>query len=165
MSGRVMYRTGDLARYRSDGVIEYIGRIDHQVKIRGFRIELGEIEVVLSTHPEVQESVVLAHEDVPGNTYLAAYIVPSEGAAPTVKELRTYLKKKLPEYMVPSAFVTLEAFPLISSGKVDRKALPAPDVREQSEAKYVEPRTLVEERVARIWSELLGIEQICPRGK
>ena len=158
--GARLYKTGDLARYLPDGNIEFIGRIDHQVKIRGFRIELGEIEVVLNEHPEVQESVVLTREDASGNPYLAAYIVPSEGSAPTVKELRTYLKKKLPEYMVPSAFVTLEAFPLIPSGKVDRKALPAPDVREQSEVEYVEPRTPVEETVARIWSELLGVDRI-----
>ena len=128
--GARLYRTGDLCRYLSDGNIEFQGRIDHQVKIRGFRIELGEIESVLSRHPAVKEVVVLAREEVAGDKRLAAYLVTGADAV-SPGELRTYLKDQLPEYMLPSAFVFLDALPLSSSGKVDRSALPAPEAGER----------------------------------
>ena len=121
-----LYKTGDLARYLRDGAIEYLGRLDHQVKIRGFRIELGEIELVLAAHPAVREAVVIAREDVPGDKRLAAYLTVEEGESPKDSELRGLLRAKLPEYMIPSAFVVLDRLPLTPNGKVDRKALPAP---------------------------------------
>ena len=157
-----LYKTGDLARYRSDGNIEYLGRIDHQVKGRGFRIELGEIEAVLSQHPVVQQSVVIVREDIPGNQQLVAYLVPhKEQAPPTASELRHFLKQQLPEYMVPSAFVQLEALPLTPNGKIDRRVLPAPDTtRPFGEKGYVAPQTPVEEMVAGIWAQVLAVKQI-----
>jgi len=159
--GARLYRTGDLVRYLPDGRIEFLGRIDHQVKIRGFRIELGEIEAVLGQHPGVRETVVLAREDEPGEKRLVAYVVPNDGQEPTVSELRRFLKEKLPEYMVPSAFVTLEALPLTPNGKVDRQALPSPQgTRPELEGAYVAPRTPVEEVLAGIWAEVLGLEQV-----
>jgi acyl-coenzyme A synthetase/AMP-(fatty) acid ligase/acyl carrier protein len=156
-----MYKTGDLARYLPDGNIEYLGRIDHQVKIRGFRIELGEIESVLSLHPRVRETVVLAREDTPGEKVLAAYVVPSQESTPSANELRVFLRQKLPEYMVPSAFVYLKSLPVTSNGKVDRAALPPHDpkaslVKESSLA----PRTLTEKTLAKVWAEVLKLEQI-----
>ena len=124
--GARLYRTGDLARCLSEGNIEFLGRLDSQVKVRGFRIELGEVEAVLGQHPAVRESVVVAREDVPGEKRLVAYIVPYQEHLPTVSELYSFLQTKLPAYMVPSAFVLLDALPLMPSGKVDRRALPAP---------------------------------------
>src|SRR5207249_2568957 len=121
------YKTGDLARYRSHGDIEFLGRIDHQIKVRGFRIELGEIEALLRQHPAIRESVVTAREDVPGDRRLVAYYVPVQNAVPRVADLRSYLGAKLPEYMVPPAFVALEVMPLTPNGKVDRRALPPPE--------------------------------------
>lgn len=160
-SGARLYKTGDLARYLPNGDIEYLGRIDHQVKIRGFRIELGEIEALLSQHPVIQKTVVVAREDEPGNKRLVAYVVPDPEQAPTLSELRSFLKEKLPEYMVPSAFVMLKALPLTSNGKVDRKALPAPEqVRPELEATFVAPRTAIEEVLAQIWAEVLGLERV-----
>ncbi|MEH2221574.1 non-ribosomal peptide synthase/polyketide synthase [Nostoc sp.] len=174
--GSRLYKTGDLARYLSDGNIEYLGRIDNQVKIRGFRIELGEIETVLSQYPHVQASCVIAREDVPGNKSLVAYIVSQkeqtfterlalsavEGSRSTltVSDLRCFLKEKLPEYMVPSAIVILEALPFTPSGKVDRRALPAPDLHSQLSDKYVAPRSPNEELLAQIWSHVLKVEQV-----
>jgi len=159
--GTHLYKTGDLVRYLPDGNIEYLGRIDHQVKIRGFRIELGEIEACLSQHPEVREAVVIAREDVLGSPRLIAYIVPRSEPTASVGELRSFLKTKLPEYMIPSAFVMLEALPLTPNGKVDRRSLPAPDTaRPELEKPFVAPRTEVEERLAAIWSDVLGLEQI-----
>ncbi|MGI8502515.1 MAG: amino acid adenylation domain-containing protein [Hassallia sp.] len=156
-----LYKTGDLARYLLDGDIEYLGRIDHQVKIRGFRIEIGEIEAVLAQHPEVREVVVLAREDSPGDKRLVAYVVPNQESVFTPTELRHFLKEQLPEYMVPSAFVFLEALPLTSNGKLNRRALPAPDgSNQESEATFVAPRDDLEQKLSQIWSEVLGIQPI-----
>ncbi|WP_143841909.1 amino acid adenylation domain-containing protein, partial [Nostoc sp. 106C] len=156
-----LYKTGDLARYLANGDLEYLGRIDHQVKIRGFRIELGEIETLLSQHPVVQQVVVIVREDVPGDKRLVAYIVPNFGSIITISELRSFLKEKLPEYMVPSAFVMLDALPLTSNGKIDRRALPAPDTSSLSlTTNFVAPRTSTEKVVAEIWEKVLGIEPI-----
>jgi len=158
--GARLYKSGDLGRYRPDGNIEFLGRIDHQVKVRGFRIELGEIEAVLSQHPGVQQAVAVVREDLPGDTRLVAYIVPNKAEAPSGDELRNYLKLKVPEYMVPSAFVMLEAFPLTPSRKVDRKALPASDQSRTEERSYVGPRTAVEKRLVDIWAEVLKLERV-----
>jgi amino acid adenylation domain-containing protein len=124
--GARLYRTGDLARYRPDGNLEFRGRIDHQVKIRGYRIELGEIEAALRQHPGVREAVVIAREETPGARYLAAYFLAAGDPAPSASDLAAFLKQKLPAYMVPAAFVALEALPLSPNGKVDRRRLPAP---------------------------------------
>jgi amino acid adenylation domain-containing protein len=158
-TGRRWYRTGDLARYRSDGVLEYLGRIDNQVKIRGFRIELAEIEAALGQHPDVLEAVAIARTEPTENKRLIAYIVPKPNRVLTTQELRTYLKTKLPEYMVPSAFVMLETLPLTPSGKVDRRVLPVPD-RSSLENNYVAPETPTEVVLADIWSEVLHLPQV-----
>jgi acyl carrier protein len=158
--GERMYRTGDRGRFLPDGQIQFLGRFDDQVKIRGFRIELGEVEAALCRHPEVLEAVVVAREDVPGQKRLVAYVVGRE-AMPGRSDLRGFLKEKLPEYMVPSAFVALEALPLTPNGKVDRKALPAPeDGRPELEEALVAPRTPIEEKVAGIWCQVLGLEKV-----
>ncbi|GCF10053.1 non-ribosomal peptide synthetase/type I polyketide synthase [Dictyobacter arantiisoli] len=159
--GARLYQTGDLARYLPDGSIEYLGRIDHQVKIRGFRIEPGEIEAVLQEHAALQDVVVVTREDATGSPQLIAYVVPQEGQVPTFDELSTTVRAYLPEYMLPSMFMILDALPLTSNGKVDRRALPdvtskLPDVAES----YVAPRTVVEEEVAKIWADILGVDQI-----
>ncbi|HKV08205.1 MAG TPA: amino acid adenylation domain-containing protein, partial [Thermoanaerobaculia bacterium] len=160
--GERMYRTGDLVRLLPSGDLEFLGRIDHQVKIRGFRVELREIEAVLGEHPGVAEAVVVAREDVPGDRRLAAYVVarrPEEPPAGT--ELRAFLKGRLPDHMVPPAFVALESLPLTPSGKVDRRALPAPGrLRPDREKDFVAPRTSSEEAVAAIWSEVLGVGRV-----
>ncbi|MBG1243498.1 non-ribosomal peptide synthetase [Nostoc sp. NZL] len=156
-----LYKTGDLVRYLSDGNIEYLGRIDYQVKIRGFRIELGEIESVLAQHPDVETSVVIARQDTPNTQSLVAYFVPSHKQTLTISELRQFLKRKLPEYMVPSAFVMLETLPLTPNGKLDRKALPAPDTaRPELDKVFVAPRTPIEEVIAGIWTQVLGLEKV-----
>jgi acyl carrier protein len=156
-----LYKTGDLARYLPDGNIEFLGRMDHQVKIRGFRVELGEIEAVLGQHPTVRETVVMAREDVLGEKRLVAYVVPNQAQAPPISELHHFLKEKLPEYMVPAAFVFLDALPLTPNGKVDRRALPAPDrSRPELGRTFVAPRTFVEEGLARIWAEVLRLERV-----
>ncbi|WP_442936453.1 non-ribosomal peptide synthase/polyketide synthase [Nostoc sp.] len=155
-----LYKTGDLARYLPDGNIEYLGRIDNQIKIRGFRIELGEIEAILSQHPGVRENVVVAREDIPGEKRLVAYFVPELEQTPTTNELRIFLKEKLPQYMVPSAFVSLEFLPLTPNGKVDRKALPAPDSHNTQAVNFVAPRTPVEEVLAGIWANVLHLEKV-----
>ncbi|NEP55457.1 MAG: amino acid adenylation domain-containing protein [Symploca sp. SIO2G7] len=154
-----LYKTGDLARYLPDGNIELLGRIDNQVKIRGFRIELGEIETVLSTHPQVREAVAIAHQEQAGNKYLVAYIVPHQ-ESPGILELRNFLKQKLPNYIVPSAFVMLEALPLTANGKVDRRALPAPDLEKNRLSEFIPPRTPTEEAIANIFASVLGIKQV-----
>ncbi|GAB4190120.1 MAG: hypothetical protein Fur006_31930 [Coleofasciculaceae cyanobacterium] len=156
-----LYKTGDLARYLPDGNIEFLERIDNQVKIHGFRIELSEIESVLNEHPDIRETVVLAREDEPGNKRLVAYVVPKQPSEFLVSELRNFLKQKLPEYMLPSAFVRLKALPLTPNGKVDRQALPAPDsVRPELEGQFVAPRTPVEESIAGIWTQVLGLDRV-----
>ena len=162
--GMRLFKTGDLARYRVDGAIEFLGRIDYQVKIRGFRIEPGEIEAALSQHPAVKEAVVTAREDMPGDKRLVAYLVLDQAARQEglfVEELRDFLKETLPHYMIPAAFVYMDALPLMPNGKVNRKGLPAPDLdRPNLEAAYVAPRTPAEQALAGIWSEVLSIEKI-----
>jgi amino acid adenylation domain-containing protein len=159
--GARLYKTGDLVRYRPDGNLEYIGRADFQVKIRGFRIELGEIETTLSQHPQVREAVVVAQEDAHGEKRLVAYLVLAAADAPSTSNLRSFLKEHLPDYMVPATFVVLEALPLTPSGKVDRRALPAPEESSmQRDEGYIAPRTLTEQRLAEIWEELLGQKQV-----
>jgi amino acid adenylation domain-containing protein len=158
--GRRLYRTGDRARYLADGNIEFLGRIDHQVKIRGFRIELGEIETLLMMHPEVRECVVMARDDVPGGKTLVAYVVLHEENAGSINSLRIFLKEKLPDYVLPSKFVTLDEIPLTPNGKIDRKSLPAPDPAQPAfEESVLSSRTLVEEVLAEIWAKTLGLEQ------
>ncbi|HZH77117.1 MAG TPA: condensation domain-containing protein, partial [Archangium sp.] len=152
-----MYRTGDLARHRQDGVLEFLGRIDTQVKVRGFRIELAEVESALLSHSSVREAVVVAREDSPGLKRLVAYFT---GEALGTEALRAYLKGRLPEYMVPSAFVHLEALPLTSHGKVDRKALPAPDARPELAQAFIAPRDEVEQKLASIWAQVLGLQRV-----
>ncbi|NMG07615.1 non-ribosomal peptide synthetase [Brasilonema sp. UFV-L1] len=154
-----LYKTGDLARYLCDGNIEYIGRIDHQVKIRGFRIELGEIEAVLSSHPQIQQAVVIASVDNFGNKRLIAYVV-SESETFSTHQLREFLQQQLPAYMMPSAFVSLNALPLSPNGKIDRKPLPTPDGDIEREGEYVAPRTPSEEIIAHIFAEVLAIETV-----
>lgn len=159
--GARLYRTGDLARYLPDGNMEFVGRIDHQVKIRGFRIELGEVEAVLGRHPAVREVIVIAREDDPGDKRLVAYIVSNQEQEASVSELHNYMKKQLPDNMVPSTFVLLDAMPLSPNGKVDRRALPAPDsTRPELEQQFVAPRSQVEETLAKIWAEVLRLEQV-----
>jgi amino acid adenylation domain-containing protein/thioester reductase-like protein len=159
-NSKLLYKTGDLARYLPDGNIEYLGRIDNQVKIRGFRIELGEIEAVLSQHSDVEACCAIAREDIPGNKYLVAYIVPQKEQTPSVSELRSFLKSKLPEYMVPSAIVILDALPLTPNGKLDRRALPTPDLQSQLSNKYVAPRNPIEEILSVIWAQVLKVDLV-----
>lgn len=156
--GERLYRTGDLARYLAGGELEYLGRTDHQVKIRGFRVELGEIETVLGRHPGVREVVTVVREDSPGEKRLVAYIVPHETCELSLNELRSHLQERLPDYMLPAAFVLLETLPLTPNGKVDRKALPVPEVT--AAKSFVAPRTGIEETLAGIWSELLHLERV-----
>ena len=155
--GSRLYRTGDRARTFTDGNLEFLGRIDHQVKIRGFRIELGEIEVALARHPGVREAVVLAREDVPGDKRLVAYVV----LAATHEEiqLREFLRRSLPDYMIPAAFVELDALPVTPNGKLDRRALPAPQ-RSHEEVGGTAPRTRTEQVLAALWQEILGVEHV-----
>lgn len=159
-SGARMYRTGDVARYLADGSVEYLGRTDHQVKLRGFRIELGEIERVINQYARVREAIVLLREDEPGDPRLVAYVVwdAPEGNG---NELREYLRKRLPEYMLPAAIVEIEEFPLTPNGKIDRRALPAPErSRSDLETAFQAPRTRTEQVLASIWSEILKVDQI-----
>jgi amino acid adenylation domain-containing protein len=155
-----LYKTGDLTRYRPDGNIEFLGRFDFQVKVRGFRIELGEIEAVLSQHPAVREAVVLAREDIPGDKRLVAYVVPAAASETQSGALRDLLRSKLPDHMVPAAFVQLEALPLLPNGKVDRRSLPAPEWERQSAEAYVPPSNELEKAIAEIWQDLLQLDQV-----
>ncbi|MEJ6486183.1 amino acid adenylation domain-containing protein [Nostoc punctiforme UO1] len=159
-SSERLYKTGDLVRYLPDGNLEYLGRLDHQVKIRGFRIELGEIEALLRQYPGVRDVVVMAREDRPGEKRLVAYLAAAAAEIP-VKTLRSFLGEKLPEFMIPASFVILDTLPLTPNGKVDRRSLPIPEVTcWESESEYVAPRTLVEELLTAIWSEILGLEKV-----
>jgi acyl-coenzyme A synthetase/AMP-(fatty) acid ligase len=158
--GSRLYRTGDLGRHNAEGEIEYLGRNDFQVKLRGFRIELGEIEARLAACAGVAASVVVAREDRPGDKRLVAYLCAKPGSEPGVAELRAELSKQLPDYMVPSAFVTLEDFPLTVNGKLDRKALPAPEADAFAAQTYEAPVGAVETAIAAIWCELLGLERV-----
>ncbi|MDG9931370.1 MULTISPECIES: phosphopantetheine-binding protein, partial [unclassified Pseudomonas] len=157
--GGRLYRTGDLTRYRADGVIEYVGRIDHQVKIRGFRIELGEIEACLLEQAAVREAVVLA-QDTASGPQLVAYVVPRDSEHGALRdEIRANLKASLPGYMVPAHLLFLDQLPLTPNGKLDRKALPKPDAS-QSQQSYAAPRTEREQLVAAIWAEVLKVERV-----
>lgn len=156
-----LYKTGDLVRYLPSGNLQFLGRTDNQMKIRGFRVELGEIEVVLGQHPCVREVVVIGREDIPGDKRLVAYVVPVQEQTLTVNELRYYLKQKLPEYMIPSAFILLNDLPLMPNKKIDRQGLPAPDLtRPDLEEPFVAPSTFVEELIAGIWAEVLQLQSI-----
>src|SRR5262245_931435 len=158
--GERLYRTGDLARWRSDGELEYLGRIDQQVKLRGYRIELGEIEAALLSDGGVTQAAVVAREDVPGEKRLVAYVAGRGNVVPEISALRAHLQRRLPDYMVPSAFVTLDALPLTANGKIDRRALPAPEDDAAVRGEHVAPRTPVEEVLASIWREVLKLERI-----
>jgi amino acid adenylation domain-containing protein len=156
-----LYKTGDLVRYRPDGTLEFLGRLDQQVKVRGFRIELGEVEAVLQEQAGVREAVVVARADGPGDQRLVAYVAPTQEPAPTASELYTFLKARLPEYMIPSAFVFLEALPLTPNGKVDRNALPQPKGgRPELESTFVAASDTLEHQLTVIWEEVLGIRTI-----
>ncbi|HJP93088.1 MAG TPA: amino acid adenylation domain-containing protein, partial [Pyrinomonadaceae bacterium] len=159
--GTRLYRTGDLVRYLEDSRLEFLGRRDSQVKLRGFRIELGEIESVLDQHESVRACVVLARQGRTGEKILVAYVVPKDGQTVVTAELRQYLNERLPSYMIPTTFVSLEALPLLSSGKVDRKALPAPeDMTVAARREYVSPRTQFEELLASAWAKVLKIDRV-----
>lgn len=159
--GARLYKTGDICRWRVNGEIEFLGRVDHQMKVRGFRIEPGEVEDVLDRHAQVQSAVVLLREDQPGDRRLVAYVVPAGDSPPSVTELRRHLKSHLPDYMVPVAYVVLESLPLTPNGKVDRDALPQPDgSRPAIETEWVPPRNDLEDKLAAVWSDVLGIDRI-----
>ena len=159
--GSRLYKTGDLARFLANGEIDYLGRIDHQVKVRGYRIELREIEAVLHKHAAVRQSVVVTKEKTTGQKQLIAYVVAQPGEQVRLVELKDFLKESLPEYMIPAAFVVLDALPLNANGKVDRKALPDPErVDLISEGTYVAPRNVLELQLAQIWQSILGVEQV-----
>ncbi|MEK7990931.1 MAG: amino acid adenylation domain-containing protein, partial [Thiotrichaceae bacterium] len=154
-----LYRTGDLARYLPNGDIEYLGRIDQQVKIRGFRIELGEIESVLSNYPDIQASCIIIREDKPNNKTIVAYFIAQETIQ--LDDLRAFMQQPLPDYMLPKVFIQLEKFPLTPNGKIDHKALPAPESnRRTNEQDFIEPKTEIEQALAKIWSDVLNIEKI-----
>lgn len=156
-----MYRTGDLVRWRPDGVIDFLGRVDHQVKVRGHRIELGEIEAALMQHSEIRQAVVVLRTDNPEDPMLTAYVVPAAEQAPEPNVLRDFLKQKLPEHMVPAVYVSLAQLPLTPNGKIDRKALPAPQgSRVKGQGEFVAPSGGLEQSVAAIWKDILHVEQI-----
>ena len=164
-SGARLYRSGDLVRFRDGGVLEFLGRIDHQMKVRGFRVEPGEIESALLAHPEVRCAAVVLRDDAPGGPGLVAYLVPAEGAAPSptpsTTDLRRHLAARLPDAWIPGTFVLLESFPLTPNGKLDRRGFPPPDgTRPHLERDFVAPETEVEEALAALWAELLGLERV-----
>nr|AGZ05275.1 McyA [Nostoc sp. 152] len=154
-----LYQTGDLARYLPDGNIEFLGRSDNQIKLRGFRIELGEIAAVLETYPQIKQAVVILREDIPGYKRLVAYVV-TQNQSTDRNDVRRFLQQKLPDYMVPSAFVFLEALPLTPNGKIDHKMLPMPEAELTREQGFVPPQTAIEEILATIWQEVLRLEQV-----
>jgi amino acid adenylation domain-containing protein len=159
--GARLYKTGDLARYRKDGTLEFLGRGDDQVKVRGYRIELGEIETTLTSHPGVQSCTVLAREDTPGNKQLVAYLSARESESVDTERLKTFLKQRLPHYMVPHYFVLLDSFPLTQNGKIDRKALPVPSYKDTLAAQeFVAPSTEIEMKLGAIWMQLLKVERV-----
>jgi len=159
--GERLYRSGDLARYKADGDIEYLGRIDKHVKVRGFRIELGEIESALLQYSGVREAVVVAREDAPGEKRIVSYLVSEPDGELSVSKLSDHLKAKLPEYMIPAAFIRVEALPLTANGKLDSRALPPPDrITAEMSKDYVAPRNAIEKVLAGNWGEVLGIERI-----
>lgn len=160
--GMRLYRTGDQVRWRADGNLEFLGRIDQQIKIRGYRIELGEIESVLREHSRVQQAVVIVQEDSLGEKRLIAYVVPrcDDGQARcSGEEYESYLKRRLPGYMVPRQYVEIESVPLTANGKIDRKRLPRQELQD-TRKKYVQPRNAVEETLCKVWAEVLEQEQI-----
>ena len=157
--GARLYKTGDLACYRADGVIEFLGRRDNQVKIAGNRIELGEIEAALRAHPAVQSGVVIVREDVPGEKKLVAYLVPSNGALQSSSEMRSYLQERLPNFMVPAAFVPMVSLPLSPNGKVDRQLLPAPEAPSAG-ASILSAKSELESMIAEIWKKVLRLQQV-----
>jgi amino acid adenylation domain-containing protein len=160
-TGARIYRTGDQVRRLKDGHFEFLGRLDGQIKLRGFRIELGEIETAISQHPAVKEAVVLVREDVPGDKRLVAYLTPNPGGTPAPSVFREFLLPRLPDYMIPAAFLTLPSLPLTPNGKVDRKALPAPDWANQKRtAQFVEAGTPEEKKMAEIWAEVLRLDKV-----
>ncbi|MFE4958083.1 amino acid adenylation domain-containing protein, partial [Streptomyces sp. NPDC056653] len=159
-AGARLYKSGDLARRLTDGQLEFLGRADDQVKIRGFRIELGEIENALAAHEAVRDAVVLVREDTPGDVRLVAYVTADDAGAPAPAELRALLAAALPEYMVPAAFVVLDRLPLTTNGKLDKRALPAPGQDAVGATAYVAPRTVVEERIAEVWQDVLGLDRV-----
>jgi amino acid adenylation domain-containing protein len=162
--GARLYKTGDLARYLPDGTLQFLGRIDHQVKVRGNRIELGEIEMVLRQHPVVRDAVVVAREDAPGDQRLVAYVALHKDQSVTVGDLQSHVMQQLPIYMLPSAFVLLEALPLTPNGKVDRRALPTPEwTRSEREEAFIAPTLLVHQQLGQIWEELLDVRPISIR--
>jgi len=158
--GARLYRTGDLARWLPDGQIAFLGRVDEQVKIRGYRVEPSEIATVLGQHPAVRTSVVVAREDAPGEKELVAYVVLSPDAMVDVLELRKHLLQRLPDYMVPAAFVPIASMPITENGKVDRAALPSPNGNRMQGEAYVGPRTLVEEELVKILAPLLNLDRV-----
>jgi hypothetical protein len=159
--GARMYRVGDRVRWRADGNLDYLGRLDHQVKIRGHRVETGEIESVLAEHPALQEAAVVARTDATGDVRLVAYVVASAGhQAPGAGELRTFLKERLPDYMVPAGFVALETLPLSPNGKVDRLSLPESAPSEAPREGRAEPLSVRERAIARVWEEVLNLASV-----
>ncbi len=157
-AGKRLYRTGDKVRYLENGDVEFLGRVDHQVKLRGFRIELGEIESVLRSHEQVREALVMVL-DLESGKQLVAYVVPNTEEDP-VSELRSHLRERVPDYMVPTAFVILKEMPLTPNGKVDRKALPAPDTDGRGGREYIAPRDALEMELTKIWESVLGLKTI-----
>ncbi len=162
-AGSRLYKSGDQARYSADGNINYFGRIDHQVKIRGFRIELGEIEAALSKHPRVRDAIVVARETPDGGKRLIAYAVAIPDGALAADELRNFLREMLPEHMLPSAFMMLDSFPLTAGGKIDRRSLPLPEHDSKTASDYAEPQTPLENLLAELWQQVLGVEKVSAR--